>query len=107
MSNSPHVAHYVTQFNRLATQVSWGYKALRYQFYKGLPDCLKDRISKNGKPKDLNKLQELAQSIDTQYWECKAKRNWEGRTPSMGNKSGSAPKFPPLLLLLWMQWTLG
>ena len=95
MSDSHRVARYVTQFNRLATQVSWGSEALRYQFYKGLPDRLKDRISEIGKPKDLNKLRELAQSINARYWERKAERNREGRTPSAGNKSSSAPK--PLL----------
>ena len=95
MSDSHRVARYVTQFNRLATQVSWGSEALRYQFYKGLPDRLKDRISEIGKPKDLNKLRELAQSIDARYWERKAERNREGRTPSAGNKSGSAPKTSP------------
>ena len=95
MSDSHRVARYVTQFNWLATQVSWGSEALRYQFYKGLPDRLKDRISEIGKPKDLNKLRELAQSIDARYWERKAERNREGRTPSAGNKSGSAPKTSP------------
>ena len=92
MSDSHRVARYVTQFNRLATQVSWGSEALRYQFYKGLPDRLKDRISEIGKPKDLNKLRELAQSIDIRYWERKAERNQEGRTPSVGNKSSPAPE---------------
>ena len=67
----------------------------RSQFYKGLPDRLKDRISEIRKPKDLNKLRELAQSIDARYWERKAERNREGRTPSAGNKSGSAPKTSP------------
>ena len=95
MSDSHCVARYMTQFNWLATQVSWRLEALRYQFYKGLLDRLKDRISEIRKPKDLSKLQELAQSIDAQYWERKAKRNWERRTPSAGNKSGSAPKFSP------------
>ena len=37
-------------------------------------------------------MRELAQSINARYWERKAKRNREGRTPSAGNKSGSAPK---------------
>lgn len=95
MSDNQRVARYVTQFNRLATQVSWGTEALRYQFYKGLPDRLKDRISEVGKPKDLNKLRELAQSIDARYWERKAERSRENRTTSSGNKSAPPPKTTP------------
>ena len=40
-------------------------------------------------------MRELAQSIDARYWECKAEQNREGRTPSAGNKSDSAPKSLP------------
>ncbi|KAJ3004040.1 hypothetical protein NUW54_g5000 [Trametes sanguinea] len=62
MTENQRIAKYITQFNWLATQVRWGTTALRCQFYKGLPDCLKDRISKVGKPKMLKGLRNLAHS---------------------------------------------
>lgn len=94
MSDNQRVARYITQFNRLATQVEWGPGALRYQFYKGLPARLKDRISEIGKPKDLNKLRELAQSIDARYWERKTEQNRETRTSSSSNKISGSSKSP-------------
>ncbi|RDX41776.1 hypothetical protein OH76DRAFT_1331384, partial [Lentinus brumalis] len=72
--------------------VEWGNEALRYQFYKGLPSRLKDRIAEIGKPKDLNKLRELAQSIDARYWERKTEQIRETRTSTSGSKSSSTPK---------------
>ncbi|RDX42527.1 hypothetical protein OH76DRAFT_1332715, partial [Lentinus brumalis] len=71
--------------------VEWGNEALRYQFYKGLPSHLKDRIAEIGKPKDLNKLRELTQSIDTRYWEHNTKQNRETWTSTSGSKSSSTP----------------
>ena len=69
MSNSDRISSYITEFNRLATQVHWGTAALRYQFYRGLPDRLKDHISLIGKPDSLYELRTLAQSLDSCYWE--------------------------------------
>lgn len=46
-----------------------------YQFYRGLPPRIKDRISEGGKPDKLHKLRELAQSIDHRYWECTMEQN--------------------------------
>lgn len=69
MANSDHIGAYITEFSRLATQVHWGTSALRYQFYLGLPDRLKDHISLLGKPDSLYELRTLAQSLDRRYWE--------------------------------------
>ncbi|CDO68581.1 hypothetical protein BN946_scf184996.g12 [Trametes cinnabarina] len=65
MADNQRIANYIPQFNRLATQVRWGRAGLRYQFYKGLPARLKDRISEVGKPDSLKELRNLAQSLDT------------------------------------------
>ncbi|TBU53066.1 hypothetical protein BD310DRAFT_830933, partial [Dichomitus squalens] len=84
------ITKYITQFSPIATQVRWGHDALRYQFYRRLPDRLKDRISEIGKPDNLSDLHILTQSLDHRYWERKAERNRE--TPSSsksGSKSGS------------------
>ena len=90
MADNQRIAKYITQFSRLATQVRWGPAALRYQFYRGLPDRLKDRISEVGKPNTLSELRELAQSLDHRYWERRAERSREtSGTSKSGGKSGS------------------
>ncbi|KIM52647.1 hypothetical protein SCLCIDRAFT_45041, partial [Scleroderma citrinum Foug A] len=38
----------------------------------GLPDRIKDEISRVGKPRTLNGYRTLAQTIDARYWECKS-----------------------------------
>ncbi|CDO76473.1 hypothetical protein BN946_scf184869.g1, partial [Trametes cinnabarina] len=86
MADNQWIAKYITQFNRLATQVRWGRAALRYQFYKGLPARLKDRISEVGKSDSLEELRNLAQSLDHRYWERKAE---QARESSGGSKSSS------------------
>lgn len=87
MQEGHRISKYITQFNRLATQVRWGLPALRYQFYKGLPARLKDRISEVGKPETLEGLRNLAQSLDHRYWERKTEQARE--SGSSGGKSGA------------------
>ncbi|CDO70297.1 hypothetical protein BN946_scf184603.g8 [Trametes cinnabarina] len=86
MADNQRIAKYITQFNRLATQVCWGHAAFRYQFYKGLPARLKDWISEVGKPDSLEKLRNLAQSLDHRYWVRKAE---QARESSGGSKLSS------------------
>ena len=91
MSENQRITKYITQFARLATQVPWGPAALRYQFYKGLPARLKDRISEVGKPETLEELRTLAQSLDHRYWECKSKLSREsGSSKSTPKNSGNS-----------------
>ena len=42
MALESQVSEYLVRFNMLAAQVAWGNSALRFQFYDGLPDHLKD-----------------------------------------------------------------
>ncbi|CDO78214.1 hypothetical protein BN946_scf184887.g2 [Trametes cinnabarina] len=92
MTENQRIAKYITQFTRLATQVRWGNAPLRYRFYDGLPNRLKDRISEVGKPTTLNALRDLAQSIDNRYWERKAEQARESGTSKSGHKSSSDSK---------------
>ena len=73
----------------MATQVPWGPAALRYQFYRGLPDRIKDRISEVGKPTNLHALRTLAQQIDHRYWERKSEKSREGGSNNNTNKTKS------------------
>ncbi|KAL7281329.1 hypothetical protein ACG7TL_004638 [Trametes sanguinea] len=94
MGENQRIAKYIMQFTRLATQVCWGNAPLRYRFYDGLPNRLKDRISEVGKPTTLMALRDLAQSIDNRYWEHKAEQSREsgGHKSSSNSKSGSSNK---------------
>ena len=92
MGDNQRIAKYITQFTRLATQVRWGNAPLRYRFYDGLPNRLKDRISEVGKPETLVALRDLAQSIDNRYWERKAEVSRDSGSSKSGNQPSSDSK---------------
>ena len=72
MKDTHHVNRYVVDFNRIASEVQgYGDGALRHHFYSGLPDRIKDEISRIGKPRTLDGLRAIAQEIDARYWERK------------------------------------
>src|ERR1700723_2091487 len=74
MKSSQRIAKYIVEFNQLATITGWDGRALRHQFYRGLPSRIKDELARIGKPATLPTLKALAQSIDGWYWE------WEEET---------------------------
>src|SRR6266705_4670820 len=64
MKDGQRINRYIVEFNRHASQVrGYGEGALRHHFYNGLPDRIKDEISRVGKPTSLYTLHDLAQSI--------------------------------------------
>ena len=65
MKDTHRINCYVVDFNRIASQIR-GYSdgALQHHFYTGLPDRIKDEISRVGKPRTLNGLHALTQEID-------------------------------------------
>ena len=69
MSYLDWILEYLIKFNMLVSQVAWGNAALWYQFYKGLPDQLKDWIMLQGKPETLQELVNIATHHDALYWE--------------------------------------
>src|SRR6202162_4930649 len=69
MKPTQRIAKYLVEFNRLSTITGWDSRALRHQFYRGLPARVKDEVSHVGKPDSLGELRMLAQSIDGRYWE--------------------------------------
>src|SRR4029077_15917892 len=91
MKDGQRINQYTIEFNRFASQVcSYGEGALRHHFYNGLPDQIKDEVSRVGKPNSLYDLCDLAQSIDTHYWERKSEISQQAKpTPS---PSMSPPK---------------
>src|SRR5579863_3603872 len=67
--DSTKAARYTIDFNRYAHRTGWNDTALTRQYYKGLPDRLKDEIARIGKPGDLSSLQALVATLDQRYWE--------------------------------------
>ena len=72
MKDTQRIIRYIMEFNCLASQLKgYGDATLRHKFYTGLPDRVKDEICRVGKPRQLEDLRSLAQSIDARYWEQK------------------------------------
>ncbi len=74
MASNTRLAEYLVCFNTLASHVGWGEQALRFQFYDGLPECLKDQLAMLGKPDLLRKLVQVTQCYDNLYWERQEER---------------------------------
>jgi hypothetical protein len=98
MKDGQRINKYIVEFNRHALQVrGYGEGALRHHFYQGLPDRIKDKISRCGKPSSLWDLHDLSQSIDACYWERKSKISCQAKpTPSSSKpaeKTAEKPAF--------------
>jgi len=92
MKEGQKINKYVVEFNRLAGQVrGYGDGALRHIFYSGLPDRIKDEISRVGKPCTLDGYRTLAQTINARYWERKSEVARQTKT-STSSSSNSASK---------------
>jgi hypothetical protein len=97
MREGQHINKYIVEFQRLASQVcGWGDGALHCQLYNELPACIKDKISRMGKPATLSEFKTLAQTIDARYWEHKGEISRETKSsnppkPSTSNHASSHP----------------
>src|SRR5258706_8865634 len=69
MTSGAHLSEYLVRFNMLASRVEWGDAALRFQFYDGLPERLKDQITLLRKPDTLQELVQVTVRHDNLYWE--------------------------------------
>ena len=94
MKEGQKINMYVVEFNCLARQVhGYGDGALCHIFYSGLPDCIKDEISRVRKPHTLDGFHTLVQTIDARYWERKSKilrQTKNSSVPSASNSKSSA-----------------
>jgi len=94
MKPTQRIAKYLVEFNRLATITGWDNRALRHQFYRGLPSRIKDEVSRVGKPITLPALRALAQSIDGRYWEREEETRRE-RSSHPSEKKADKPQSQP------------
>src|ERR1700719_1440680 len=78
MKPTQRIAKYLVDFTRLSTITGWDSRALRHQFYQGLPAQIKDEIARMGKPDTLSQLRLMAQSIDGRYWK-REEETWRER----------------------------
>jgi len=99
MKEGQKINKYVVEFNCLTGQVhGYGDGALHHIFYSGLPDHIKDEISRIGKPRTLDGYHTLMQTIDARYWECKSEvacqtkssTSSSSNSTSKGNSSASS-----------------
>jgi hypothetical protein len=84
--NSTKAARYTVTFNQHASRTGWNDQALTRQYYKGLPDRLKDDIARIGKPAKLRALQSLVTTLDQRYWE---------RQSELGRDQQTSPEHSP------------
>jgi len=83
--DSTKAARYTIDFNRHAHRTGWNTTALARQYYKGLPDRLKDEIARLGKPVGLTPLQDLVATLDQRYWERQSEISRDKRSTSSSN----------------------
>ena len=74
MQSDSHILEYLVRFNTLASRVYWGDVALRFQFYDGLPERLKEKVAILGKPESLREMVNVTVHYDTLYWERQTER---------------------------------
>src|SRR5260221_893146 len=99
MASNTKLSEYLVQFNTLALHVGWGEQVLCFQFYNGLPKCLKDQLAMLGKPDSLCKLVLVTQQYDNLYWE--RQEEWklacqrDNKLPMNANPRGPNSANPP------------
>ena len=93
---------YTLDFNRHALRTGWNNVALVRQYYKGLPDRLKDEVTRFGRPNTLPELQQTIQILDQRYWErqneiSRDRRITTPQTPGFrsSDKSSASSSSPP------------
>jgi Retrotransposon gag protein len=72
MKDNTRVSEYLVTFNSHAPYTGWNDTALAGQFYRGLPDRLKDAFQVLGRPQDFVTTCQQALQFDQRYWERQA-----------------------------------
>jgi hypothetical protein len=95
MKDGHSIGKYIIEFNRSAGRVNnYGEGALSALFYRGLPDRIKDEITRFGKPSSLYDLRDLAEEIDKRYWDRKAQTDRRNKPASDAHDKGAQKPFP-------------
>lgn len=87
---------YAAAFRQFATRTKWNDESLRYQFYRGLKDSVKDEMARGERPEDLEKMIETAITIDNRMYERQLEKKNGGGFQAFGGfrqkQSKPAPK---------------
>ena len=92
--DSGKATRYTIDFNRHARRTGWNEQALLRQYYKGLPDRLKDEIARLGKPSGLKALQDLVATLDQRYWERQAEISRDKKAASTSASASTSTNKP-------------
>ena len=92
MHHGNKVHQYNLDFNCHAAKTLWDQNALRHRYYSGLPDRIKDELSRCGKIFSLQSLQTVAWQIDSRYWEREAEKKREHPPKPADSMPNSAPQ---------------
>ena len=84
------ITEFLVKFNLEAGRTGWEDSALRYYFYKSLPDRIKDSMSKDGKAPTLALMKQQAQEYDARHWERTEELAREEATISFSEDSSSS-----------------
>ena len=87
--DSTKAARYTIDFNRHAHRTGWNDTALTRQYYKGLPDRLKNELSRIGKPTTLQALQDLVATLDQRHWERQSEISRDKRSANQQSTSNN------------------
>ena len=92
MSENQRIVKYNVEFKRLSIRSHWDSMALKHRYYSGLAERIKGVMASRGKPQTLEALRELAQDIDTRYWErIREKPKNDKNPPKTSDKSDKRP----------------
>ena len=85
--DSTKATQYTVDFNRHAQRTGWNDQALTRQYYKGLPDRLKDEMARVGRPTQLKHMQQVVSVLDQRHWERQSEitRNKKSSNTSPNN----------------------
>ena len=93
MGSSEKLLKYNIKFNRLASQlVEWGDSALRAQYYRGLPDRIKDEIMRMDYIETLEGTRTAAHKVDARHWGREKEKRRDNKSSDKGKSSSSSDK---------------
>ena len=86
MKHSDKISTYLVRFDSYAAITGWDDRALRSQFYDGLPSRIKDEMVHHSYVNNLNGVKLIAHRIDARYWQRETEK---ARERSRNSSSGT------------------
>jgi hypothetical protein len=84
LKQTSSVSDYATSFHRYSVTLGWNDQALRFHFYQGLKDHVKDELAKEDECLSLTELIELATKIDNRWHlRNRERRNHQDGRPAL------------------------